>query len=349
MPKAKSSSPRPVNIGVIGLGFMGLMHLKAYRQIPGARLVAVADAYKQPVNGVITGVGGNISDADAFRLAPGVKVYASAEALLADPNVQLVDICVPTPEHVKLSVAALKAGKHVICEKPLARTSARCRQIVKAAAAAKTYFMPAMCMRFWPGWDWLKRVIDQQTYGKVLAARFRRVSGPPGWSRANYFKGGESGGALLDLHIHDTDFVQFCFGRPKAVFSQGLSRFSGAVDHVVTQYVVKGGATVWAEGSWLMHGAHPFTMSYTVNFENATADYDLARGAESLRLYEDGKPAQIIKPEGVDGYVGELTHMIESIRRKRPPTVVTAKDGLTAVAICEAEEKSVQTGEPVTL
>lgn len=349
MAKTKSAPVRPVNVGVIGLGFMGLVHIKAYKQIPGARIVAVADAFKQPVNGVIPGVGGNVTDGDALKLDPGVKAYGSAAELIANADVQLVDICVPTPEHVTLSLAALKAGKHAVCEKPLARTSAQCRQVVRAAARAKTYFMPAMCMRFWPGWDWLKQAMARKRYGKVLAARFRRVSGPPGWSKANYFKGGESGGALLDLHIHDTDFVQFCFGRPKAVFSQGLSRFSGAVDHVVTQYVVKGGATVSAEGSWLMSGAHPFTMKYTVNFEKATAEFDISRGAQALRLYEDGKPMQTVKLEGVDGYVGELSHMIESIRRKRPPTTVTAQDGLSAVEICEAEEQSVLTGKLVKL
>jgi predicted dehydrogenase len=349
MPNPKSPSTATVNVGVIGLGFMGLMHIKAYRQIPGARLVAVADAFKQPVNGIIPGVSGNMTDTDALRLEAGVETCRSAEELLANPAVQLVDICVPTPEHVKLSLAALKAGKHVVCEKPLARTSAQCRPIVRAAARARTYFMPAMCMRFWPGWDWLKQTIDRKTYGKVLAARFRRVSGPPGWSKASYFKGADSGGALLDLHIHDADFVQFCFGKPRAVFARGLSRFSGAVDHVVTHYLVKGGATVSAEGSWLMSGAHPFSMAYTVNFETATAEFDSALGAEALRLYEDGKPVQVLKPEGVDGYVGELGYMIECIRRKRPPTVVIAKDGLTAVAICEAEEKSVWSGKLVKL
>ncbi|MBP7825472.1 MAG: Gfo/Idh/MocA family oxidoreductase [Verrucomicrobia bacterium] len=349
MTKPKSSSSRPVNVGVIGLGFMGLVHIKAYRQIPAARLVAVADAFKQPVNGVIPGVGGNITDGDALKLTPGVQAYRDAADLIADPNVHLVDICVPTPEHVSLSVAALKAGKHVVCEKPLARTSAECRQVTRAAARAKGFFMPAMCMRFWPGWDWLKQAIDRKTYGPVLAARFRRVSGPPGWSKANYFKGGESGGALLDLHIHDTDFVQFCFGRPQAVFSRGLSRFSGAVDHVVTQYIVKGGAAVSAEGSWLMSGAYPFTMKYTVNFAKATADFDIARGDEALRLYPDGRPVQTIKLAKSDGYVGELAHMIQSIRRKRPPTTVTAKDGLTAVEICEAEEQSVLTGKVIRL
>jgi len=204
-------------------------------------------------------------------------------------------------------------------------------------------------MRFWPGWDWLKHAIDRKTFGRVLAARFRRVSAPPGWSRANYFKGGESGGALLDLHIHDTDFVQFCFGRPKSVFSSGFTRFSGAIDHVVTQYQVANGAIVSTEGSWVMSGDFPFTMAYTVNFERATADFDIARGAKALRLHEDGQPMRVVKPVGVDGYVGELQHLLNSIATGTPPTVVTVQDGLSAVEICEAEEKSIQLGQPVKL
>lgn len=341
------SSNRKVNVAVVGLGFMGVMHLKTYQQIPGARLVAVCDAVRLPVNGVLGGVGGNVAGADTVNLGPNVKPYREFDELLADPAVELVDLCVPTPLHAPQATAALRAGKHVLCEKPLARTPAIARQIVKAAKSAKTFFMPAMCMRFWPGWSWLKEVAVKKTYGKILAARFRRVCSPPGWSRSTYFKGDISGGALLDLHIHDTDFVQFLFGRPKSVFSTGLSRFSGAIDHVVTQYQVPGGAIVYAEGSWLL--TQGFNMGYTVMFERATADFDLARGAEALRLDVEGKPTRTLKLTGPDGYGGELRHIIQAIQSGKPPTIVTAEDGLSAVEICAAEEKSVKTGRPITL
>ena len=185
MPSSQRSQSRPVRVGVVGLGFMGLMHLRAYGRIPGAQIVAVADAFKRPVGGVIPGVGGNLAAADAFRLDPDTRFYDNPQALLADPQVELVDLCVPTPLHVPLSLAALAAGKHVVCEKPLARTVAEARKLVRATQTARTWFMPAMCMRFWPGWDWLASVIRRRTYGRVLAARFRRVSGPPGWSRAS--------------------------------------------------------------------------------------------------------------------------------------------------------------------
>lgn len=348
MPTTKAeNSNRKVNVAIVGLGFMGLTHIKAYQQIEPARIVAVCDAVRLPVNGVLAGVSGNISGADAIDLGKNVKVYQRLEDALADPEVELVDLCVPTPLHAPQSLAALQAAKHVICEKPLARNSAIAREIVGAAQSANTFFMPAMCMRFWPGWAWLKELAAQGDYGRILAARFRRVSAPPGWSRDSYFKGNDSGGALLDLHIHDTDFVQFLFGRPLSVFSTGLSRFSGAMDHVVTQYEVPGGATVYAEGSWLL--SQGFNMSYTVMFERATLDFDSARGADALRVDEDGQPSRTVKSEGPDGYVGELRHMIQSILAGQPPTIVTPQDGLSAVEICEAEEASIQSRQVTPL
>jgi len=339
-----------INVGLVGLGFMGVTHIKAYRQIAGVRLGAVCDAVFLPLDGDLSKVAGNIGTNDPVRLdMTQVKAFKDFNELLAQPDIDLIDLCVPTMAHPKLAIAALQAGKHVICEKPLARNSTAAREIAQAAARAKGFFMPAMCLRFWPEWAWVKQAIEQKTYGRVLAARFRRVSEPPAWGRESYFQGEKSGGALLDLHIHDTDFVQFCFGRPLGVFSSGFTFYSGAIDHVVTLYQVKGGATVSAEGSWTMAEGFGFNMSYTVNFENATADYDCGRGKEALKLYVKGQPVQTIQPEGGDGYLGELRHMVESIQSGRPPTVVTAQDGLSSVEIIEAEEQSAKTGQFVPL
>ena len=344
--KRKPSSKRKVNVAIVGLGFMGTAHIRAFQQIPQARIVAVCAHKRIPVNGVLPDITGNVASAGGINLGKGVKVYRRLEDLLGDEEVDLVDICLPTPLHVPQAVAALQAGKHVVCEKPLARTSAEARKILAAAKSAGKFFMPAMCMRFWPGWAWLKELKTKKTYGKILAARFRRVSRPPGWGRDRYFKGKDSGGALLDLHIHDSDFVQFLFGRPTSVFSTGQSRFSGAVDHVVTQYRVPGGATVYAEGSWLM--TQGFSMSYTVIFERATLDFDSARGAEALRLDEEGKRSRFIKCAGT-GYVGELRHMIDSILANKQPSIITGQDGVSAVEICEAEERSVKTRKEIFL
>ena len=209
--------------------------------------------------------------------------------------------------------------------------------------------MPAMCLRFLPEWVWLKQAIDSKAYGKALAARFRRVAQPPGWGQKFFLDGKLSGGALLDLHIHDTDFIQFCFGRPHSVFSTGFSKVSGAIDHVVTQYQVASGASVSAEGSWAMTEGFGFQMSYTAIFEHATADFDIARGADALKLFEKGKEPRALGLSGQDGYLGELKYMLECVRSGTPPSTVTPQDGASAVEICEAEEHSANSRKIVSL
>jgi predicted dehydrogenase len=339
-----------INVGIVGLGFMAATHIKAYRQLSSARVTALCNPSGKRLDGDFSNVTGNVGTNEPVKLdMSGVKATKQFTDLLEDPAIHLIDICAPTLAHHQLCLAALRAEKHVLCEKPLARSSKLAREIASAATKSKGFFMPAMCMRFWPGWAWLKKAIQENTYGTVLAARFRRVAEPPGWGQSNFFNGAESGGALFDLHIHDTDFVQFCFGRPRAVFSTGYTKFSGAIDHVVTQYQVATGAIVHAEGSWAMTAGFGFSMSCTVNFERATADYDLARGADALRLCELGQAPRTVDTSGPDGYVGELRHMLDSIQSGKPPTVVTAQDALSAVEICEAEEKSVQLRQIVSL
>lgn len=339
-----------INVGVVGLGFAAAKHLKAYRQLRGVRIAALCNPSGRHLDGDFAGVSGNIGGDKPLRLdMSGVEAYRDFYGLLANPEIHLVDICAPTSAHPELAIAALKAGRHVVCEKPLARTPGHARKIVNAAKSAKGFLMPAMCMRFWPEWVWAKRAVEGRNYGKVLAARFRRVCQAPVWNRKSYLDGKNSGGALLDLHIHDVDFVQWLFGRPLGVFSSGLSRFTGAVDHVVTQYKVRGGAAVSAEASWLMTQGFGFNMSYTLIFERATADYDFARGAEALRIWEEGQGTRVIRCAAADAYVEELHHMIESIQSGKPPGVVTAQDALSAIEICEAEERSIRSGRVVSV
>ena len=339
-----------LNIGIVGLGFMAATHLKAYRHVKGARIAALCSPSGRNLDGDFSRVAGNVGNNEPLRLdMSGIKAYRDFGAMLADEKIDVIDICAPTLAHPDLAVAALKAGKHVLCEKPLARTSDQARRVVAAARKGRSFFMPAMCLRFWPEWAWLKKAIAGNSYGPVLAARFRRVTEPPGWGQHNFLDGRKSGGALLDLHIHDTDFVQYCFGRPKSVFSTGYTKVSGAIDHVVTQYEISSGAPVHAEGTWAMTPGFGFNMSFTVNFKNATADYDISRGKEALKLFQNGKAPKIISCRGGDGYIGELKYFIDCIRLGKRPTVVTARDGLAAVEICEAEEESIRRGRPINL
>jgi len=333
-----------INIGIIGLGFMAATHIKAYRQVPGCRIAALCNPSGRGLDGDFSNVSGNVGTQEPVKLdMTGVKRFTDFGEMLSDPEINVIDICTPTVTHLQFAREALASGKHVLCEKPLARTSAEAAEIAEIVQSAKGFFMPAMCLRFWPEWAWLKDAIKEGRYGKVLAARFRRVAEPPAWGQKHFGEGKLSGGALLDLHIHDTDFVQYCFGVPKAVFSTGYTKYTGAIDHVVTQYLYASGESIHAEGCWAMAPGFGFNMSYTVNFENATADYDIARSADALKLAH-GKSSEVIKIDSKDGYVQELAYFLDCIRTGQQPSRVSAEDGWNSVKICEAEERSVATG-----
>ncbi len=337
-----------INIGLIGLGFMAATHLKAYRKIPGARIAALCNPSGRNLDGDFSQVFGNVGDKEPLKLdMTGVKACQDFSELLNDPGVDLIDICTPTVTHHALAIAALQAGKHVVCEKPLARTSQLAREIADAARQAKGYFMPAMCVRFWPEYAWVREAIVTKRYGQTFGARFRRVAEPPAWGQNFFLNGERSGGALLDLHIHDADFALYCFGRPQSVFATGYTKISGAIDHVVAQYHYENGPIVHAEGSWAMTPGFGFNAGFTVNFEKATVDFDLSRGLDALKLFEHGQPACAVKLEGDDGYTRELAHLLDSIRMRRRPTVVTADDGVAAVELCEAEERSIRSQKVV--
>ena len=334
-----------IRVGIIGLGMMGRCHLEGWGKVQGAEVVAVADCDPKRAVGDLSGGWGNIDAGTENIDMDRVTGTTDPHELIAMENVDVVDVCVPTPFHAELAIAALEAGKHVFCEKPLARTIDDARRIASAAAASPGMFMPGMCIRFWPQYKWLKDAVDGNAYGRVLAATFRRVASmPPGW-----FANAEmSGGAALDLHLHDTDFVQYLLGMPRAVVSCGYSKTTEGVDHIVTRYFYDDVPIVVAEGGWCMDDGFGFNMSYTVNFENATADYDLARGDDPL-LLSSGGDKQAITCEGGNGYEGELAYFAECIIAGTPPTIVTAQQASESIRIVEAEVASIGTGAPVDL
>jgi predicted dehydrogenase len=336
-----------IRVGVIGLGMMGVTHLDVYAGLEGINVTAIADADPDRRSGRAKAEGNVKGQAQGGFDVTKVRAYADGMELINDPEVDLVDVCLPTPLHRRFSIAVLEAGKHLLVEKPLARTSADSIAIAEAAKLRPNQIaMPAMCMRFWPGWTWLKQVIDEQRFGRVLSAKFTRLASHPG---GPFYSNAEaSGAAALDLHIHDTDFVRHCFGPPKAVSSTGYSKVTTGIDHIATRYFYDDIPMVVAEGGWAMEAGYPFRMQYTVNFERATAVYDQL-APQPLTLYEKGREALVVAVEAVMGYRLEIAYLAQCITEKRQPKTVTLADAAEAVKLVEAEVESTRTGRPVSL
>jgi predicted dehydrogenase len=209
--------------------------------------------------------------------------------------------------------------------------------------------MSAMCLRYWPAWVWLKKVIDNKQYGRCLSLTCKRqTSHPPG---TFYSNDDECGGALLDLHVHDTDFINYCFGMPRAVFSQGYKGPSGGIDHVATHYIYdqsQNSPLVTAEGTWTMQEGYGFNMSYTANFEKATACY-LLDDEETLRLFRSGYETEIIKLVEGMGYEFEIRSFVDDILSNKTININLLKQAAESVAIIEAEMVSIKSCSVVTL
>lgn len=333
-----------IRVGVIGLGMMGLTHLDAYAAIEGVQVACIADADEARLSGRARAQGNIEGQAQGRFNFETVQKCRDGMDLIRDASVDVIDVCLPTPLHMKFALAAIEARKHVLIEKPLARTSADADRIADAAAKAGVIAMPAMCMRFWPGWTWLKQTIRERTFGKVHAAQFRRLASHPGG--AFYRDADACGGAALDLHIHDSDFIRYCFGDPVSVQSRGYSKVTTGIDHIFTQYNYGDVALVTAEGGWAMADGYPFRMQYNVNFDRATAVFD-SSSSQPLLLYEQGQQPRAIPVEPGMGYEREIAYFIECVKERRQPAVVTLTDGAQAVRLIEAELESIRIGWPV--
>jgi predicted dehydrogenase len=210
--------------------------------------------------------------------------------------------------------------------------------------------MVAQCIRFWPEYEVTKELVAKKTYGSVYSASFRRVSATPVWGWRNWLQKHKlSGGAAIDLHIHDIDYVNYLFGLPKAVSAVGMTKTSGGVDHVVSNYTFgRKNLQVTAEGGWGMHPAFPFSMAFTIVCERATIDYSSAK-SPSLTVYTaDGKVVAPEVPAG-DGYGREIDYFLTCIQDGKKPTRVTAETAHDALRVAWAEIRSIQSGRRVAV
>ncbi|MBN2328571.1 MAG: Gfo/Idh/MocA family oxidoreductase [Candidatus Omnitrophica bacterium] len=327
---------------------MGKMHFNCYQACEGAQIVAICDADEKRLKDS-GGMAGNIEGADKALDLTGIELYSDFDRMLAEANLDAVSITLPTFLHNNFSSRALKAGVNVLCEKPMGLNLADCDSMIEAAQQSGKVLQIGQCIRFWPEYAHVKEIIDSGQYGKVMAMTLRRLTAAPTWGHENWIQNIErSGGVELDLHIHDTDFVQYVFGSPKAVSSFGAMRPQGGLAHLTTYYHYEDGQMISAEGGWMMKPGFGFEMSFNVVMEGATIMFDCSRDP-SYKICLDNGEVLTPKMEIDNGYVPQIKHFVQSVRGEKVPPVVTLESSRNSVRIVEAERESIRTGQRVAL
>ena len=281
-----------INVALIGCGFMGRMHRAVYSELKSVKLTTVFDQH------------GDRSSRMAEK--SDLEVANSFEAILSDPEVHAVDICLPTHLHAEFSGKALRAGKHVVCEKPMALTVADAEDMIREAKLADRKLMIAQCIRFWPEYVALKEMVDGGEFGKLLSLNLTRCGPFPTWSAEGWIGKEElSGGAALDMHIHDTDFALYLLGKPDSLHSRAVFDDHGP-SHIFTTMGF-GETIVHGQGGWNLPPGAPFKMAFRAVFERGAAIFD----SGPLTFYpQQGEPWTPDVPRmaatGVGGNISDL-------------------------------------------
>jgi len=236
-----------------------------------------------------------------------------------------------------------------MCEKPMALNVEGCDRMIAEAKRSGKVLQIGHCVRFWPEYAKTKQLIDSGKYGKVIAATFQRLSATPTWGKDNWIMDEKrSGGAALDLHIHDTDYVQYLFGIPRAVCSSGAKGPGGNLAHIVTQYFYDDDKVVTAEGGWAMMPAFEFEMSFNIVMKKATILYDLTREPAFKICPAEG---EVFTPEVEkgDGWFLQIAHFAKAISGEKVEPVTTLEQSRDSVRIVAAEKESAKKKEIVSI
>lgn len=320
-------------VAIIGSGNMGSWHASRWQALP-VKLTGFYDA--------------DPARAAALAAKYGGQAFASLDAALDASD--LIDICTPPAEHASATIAAARAGKHVVCEKPIARHLSDAHAMIAACQAAGVRLFVAHVVRFFPEFVRAKAVLDSGALGRLGVVRSVRGGAPPGHS--GWFTDiAQSGGVTLDVAIHDIDYMRWLCGDVVRVFARGLTFRSLAVDHVLITLRFASGAIGHIEGSWAFPAG------------NFRTSFELA-GTEGLLVHDsdEAQPLDVQYHAGVtpasplgnpapiqdDPYFLEFQHVLDALD-SGSAFLVTPDDALAALRVALAAIESLRTGRPIDI
>lgn len=342
-----------VRIGIVGVGFMGMIHYLAAAKLRGARVTAICTRDPKKLAGDWRGIRGNFGPAGTRMDLRNLKRYPRFEELCADADIDVIDICTPTHLHADMARAALRAGKHVLVEKAIALTRKDADAMLQTAAKAGKLLMVAHVLPFFPEFAFAAEAVRSGSYGRLLAGHFKRIIAQPDWSD-DIADAGKTGGPAVDLHIHDTHFIALIAGVPRKVFSTGFAPDGQTVSYLTTQYLYGSGGTDLAlscSSGALAKNGREFVHGFELYLEKATLLYE--SGTQPLTVLTADSKVKRAKLKGsteaTAAFTAEIQAAVDGVRKGREPDLLSGKLARDALVLCHKECQSVLSGNAVTV
>ncbi|MFP8956612.1 Gfo/Idh/MocA family protein [Natrialbaceae archaeon A-CW3] len=319
-----------VRIGIVGSGFMAETHANAYESIDDATIVAVASP--------------NTADEFVDDAGLDATTYSSADELLEDAAIDAIDICSPTPTHRPIVEQAAERGVDAFCEKPIAGSLEDARAIATVVEEHEISLMVGHVLRFFPQYERIRQVVDDGGIGDPGVARARRLSPFPSWGHENWYADRDrSGGVLVDLAIHDLDYLRWVLGDVERVFARRSVWDGGEHAHVTLRF--EDGAVGYVEASWGLPESQELTHSLELAGDDGLLEYD---GDDTAVTTMTADGTDDASPVDAGGYQRELEAFVKSVRNGTEPPV-TVEDAIETLRLSIAANRSAAEGRPVAV
>lgn len=332
-----------MKVAILGAGFMGGTHAKAFQKVPGVDIAAIY-AHSEKRAGPLAQELGTIYTNDI-------------DAILRDESIVAIDNCLPTPEHRPLTEAALAAGKHVLLEKPIALNDADAAALVAAGETSDRVFMMAHVLRFWPEYVELQKRVANGSIGELRSGLAYRRQPFPAWSEL-FARSDLTGGAVIDMMIHDIDALNWVFGTPHSVTANGIRNPRSNGWDQVQILIDYGTASAVVDGGMMMPETYPFSSALQVLGSEGFLEYDFRAGGRSveeaggtnelLLFPNEGDPSQLEVAQ-MDPYLAEIEYFVDCVRDGKPATRATPADARLALDTALAARESMESSRTVTL
>ncbi len=332
-------------IAIIGAGMISYSHGNAAKNLPNANLIAVCDINENKAK----------KFAEEFNCEFFIDIRDMLESV---KSIEAVIISVPTFLHEETVSICTEYKKHILCEKPLEINFDKSQRLIKSVRNAGIIFMTAQVVRFWTGYSRIKQMADDGELGDIYLAYAARCSTMQSWDNHWLINPKLGQGAILDMHIHDIDFLRYLLGHVEYVFCAAKKDATKCYNSVFSTLSFKNGSKAVAQTSFNMQKGYPFTMSLQIIGTLATVEMKYCAGSNigernnidsQICIYAKGQDPVVEKLEMYDGYTKQLEYFLDCVNIKRQPEKVPHDQNLEVMKIMDAIRESAESEKIVYL